>query len=615
MKNIKFLRGLIPFLILIMVLPLFGASDEKKKDNQPPPPPKKAATPRPATPPHHATPPPTHTVPPAHNTELKPAGTSGTKPNIHTGGTPTNVRNPGTYPPTGTVGTKPNIHTGGTPTNVRNPSTYPPTGTTGTNPNIHPGGTGSNIRTPSTNPAVRTTGVNPNIHPGGTGSNIRTPGTNPAVRTTGVNPNIHTTGAYPNIHTPGTAQPTHIVTTRTGGKLEVTPNGRPTHFVGSAGQEARFSPAGKISQIHDPRRGMTIEHGYRSGERRIVTEQNGRRLVSEGPNRGYLERPYVNRYGRTYYQRTYWDHGHSYVYVYRDHYYYGAHYPYYVPAYYYHPVFYGWVYNPWPAPVHFYWGWNVQPWYGYYGPYFAPAPVYLTASLWLTDFLLAENLKAAYEARKAAEARNQAAPPPEGETAAAVPLSPEVKEAIQAEVQRQLAAERAAADHPAAPSPAPATGGTEGPPAALDPKQRLFVVSSDLDVITTDGQECGLSGGDVITRIDDTPDADGKVRVSVLSSKPNDCAVGSMPKVAAGDLQEMHNNFREQLDSGLKTLASNQGKSGLPPAPDAATSPGEVAAPPPDSSVDRSLQEQQSEAAQVESEVQQQVQTGPPTDQ
>ena len=73
------------------------------------------------------------------------------------------------------------------------------------------------------------------------------------------------------------------------------------------------------------------------------------------------------------------------------------------------PSYYGWAYNPWAAPVAYGWGWGGSPWYGYYGYYFAPAPVYATPSLWITDYLLAANLQAAYDARATAKANAAAA--------------------------------------------------------------------------------------------------------------------------------------------------------------------------------------------------------------
>ncbi len=176
-------------------------------------------------------------------------------------------------------------------------------------------------------------------------------------------------------------------------------------------------------------------------------------------------------------------------------------------------------------------------------------------------------------------------------------------------MQRQLEEERAAAQSPQANPPA-APVGNQTPPAALDPTWSVFVVSSNLGVGTDDGKECELTPGDVIDRIDDTPSADNKVHVRVTSSKQNDCRVGLKPAVAVEDLQEMHNSFREQLDSGLKTLAENSGKGGLPKAPDTQTTPGEVPPPAPDGNVDAKLADQQKEATQAEAQVQQEVQSG-----
>jgi hypothetical protein len=408
---------------------------------------------------------------------------------------------------------------------------------------------------------------------------------------------------------------THFRKTSGGGSAEFDRNNKPKHFVGSAGQEARFDSKGKIAELRDPKRhNMVIKPGLRPGDRRILTERNGMRLVSMGPHRGYLQRRYPGRDGRIYYQRTYWVGGHAYARIYRDHFYPGVHYYDYVPIHYYHPEFYRWAYYRWRVPAHYRWAWYGAPWYRYYGPYFVPAPEYPSAPLWLTDFLLAENLRLAYEAAQNQQQAMQA-PPPYGGGPAAGQLTPAVKAAIEAEVERQLQAEQAEAQNgvpssssPAARNQTPLGASQETPPAPLDPHQHLFVVSSDLTVTTTEGQECELTGGDVIFRSDPKLDQDGKVRVTVMSSKQNDCPVDSDLKVEANDLQEMHNSFREQLDAGLDKLASDQGKGGLPVAPDSGTSPG-VANPTPDQGVGRKLQEQQKQADDAEAEVQREVQT------
>jgi len=375
---------------------------------------------------------------------------------------------------------------------------------------------------------------------------------------------------------------------------------------------------------------MRIDHGLH-GERRVVTERNGRRIVTMGHGRGYSERAYFNRGGRAYYQRTYYYGGHRYAYAYRGYYYHGYRYYGYAPAYYYHPVYYGWAYNPWPAPVAYSWGWTANPWYGSYGYYYAPYPVYPAAPFWLTDYMMGAQLQAAYEAGLAA--RGELNPPSlvaspdlvaglfSGDLlvssnlqlvygaamyagaagAASQPqVSKEVKDALAEEVKQQIAADKAAAANPNQ----SAAGGDEVPP-ALSPNFRYFIVASDVDITPDSGQECQLTQGDVIYRASDQPDADNNVDVVVKSSKKDDCALGTKGALDANDVQEMYNQFRLSLEAGLKSLAENSGKNGLPTAPDTATTAGEVPAPTPDNNVDSDLQQQQKEADDLETDVKQ----------
>lgn len=365
------------------------------------------------------------------------------------------------------------------------------------------------------------------------------------------------------------------------------------------GTTARFGATGRIQSIHTPN-GTTITRTA-GGQRTVISTHNGRTLVNTGPGRGYVERPYLTRGGRAYYQRTYVVGGRRYAYAYARFSYHGVFYFGYAPAFYFRPVFYGWAFNPWFAPVYYHWGWFGAPWYAPYGYYFAPAPYYPIASLWLTDYLLAQDLQAAYEAGAANAAAATAANNAPPQTAQDAVLTPEIKQAIAEEVKRQLEAERNASANPGQPV-APTT---EQAPAALDPAVRVFVVSNAIDV-TAGSQGCSLTAGDIITRIDDTPDANQNVSVLVTTSKKKDCPSGQKVAVSVQDLQEMHNQFRQQIDSGLKTLADNQGKNGLPAAPDTHTSAGEVPAPSPDD-VQAELQKQQADAKQTETEVKQQV--------
>jgi hypothetical protein len=203
------------------------------------------------------------------------------------------------------------------------------------------------------------------------------------------------------------------------------------------------------------------------------------------------------------------------------------------------------------------------------------------------------------------DSANNSAP---ADNSGSVALSPEVKAAIAEEVKAQLAAEQAAAAQPAssggqpAATQASATPAADEVPPALDPARRTFVVASDLAVVG-DGQECQLTAGDVITRITDTPDDDNKVTVSVSAGKKADCGAGKQVAVSVDDLQEMQNHFQEQLDSGMKDLASKQWTGGLPKAPDTSTVASDVPPPPPDTSAEKTLQDQQAAADQTEAQV------------
>jgi hypothetical protein len=177
-------------------------------------------------------------------------------------------------------------------------------------------------------------------------------------------------------------------------------------------------------------------------------------------------------------------------------------------------------------------------------------------------------------------------------------LPDDVKKAISEEMKAEIAAEKEAS----ASGQKDAKPGAEEVPAALDPKIRYFVVATEEDVTTSDGDECTLTGGDVVYRTEDKPDDDNMVDTTVKSSKKGGCAVGATVGISTDDLQEMHNQLRIQMDAGLKELASKQGKNGLPAAPDTKTQAGEVPPPEPDKSVNSDLEQQQKEADQVEAE-------------
>jgi hypothetical protein len=403
-----------------------------------------------------------------------------------------------------------------------------------------------------------------------------------------------------------------------------TPPGRTVSLRG--GGTASIRPNGQIRSIN--RNGMQISRGIH-GNRTVVSERNGARIVTVGHGGGYVQRAYVTRGGVSYVSRTYYVHGAYHVGVYRS-YYWGGH-PYYGwrPGFYWHPGFYAWGWHPWGAPLYWgvgLWGWGGAPWWGYYSGWWNPYPYYAGPAYWLTDYLIASQLQAAYQARQDAQADAMAADAQAGTdqgdgdgggggpapaASSGVTLTPEVKEAIAAEVKAQLQAQAAqapggdASGGGSAPAPAPASANGQVPP-ALDPAQRTFVVDSDLTVVSN-GQECGLTAGDVLTRLTDAPDSDQTVSASVSASKKADCGAGQTVAVKVDDLQEMYNHFQEQLNNGMSEMAKKQGTNGMPKAPDTGTTPSDVPPPQPDTSAAQTLQQQQQQADQTEAQVKQEA--------
>jgi hypothetical protein len=332
---------------------------------------------------------------------------------------------------------------------------------------------------------------------------------------------------------------------------------------------------------------MTINRG--SHQREVVTVRpGGVRIVGYGAHRGFVE----NRLRPGYISRTYVARGRSYARVYREYRYRGVVYYRYVPGVYYGPAFYGWVSRPW-APVPYFWGSGITaPWFGFYAGYFAPYPAYTSPDLWLTDYLLAENLRLAYEDQQGGDREQSQSGQP-------ATLSPETKAQIAEEVRRELAAEKTDAAQQASPNPqlAPAT---ESLPAAFG--EKYFVVSSSLDV-SASGRECALTPGDVIRRTGNDV-TEGRVAVKVVGSKPGDCPADFPTSVDLAALEEMHNQFREQIDSGLNLLAENQAR-GLPNVQNAGGRHVPEGTAPPVADAEAQLNAQETEAGKLEAQVQQ----------
>ncbi|MGH9500592.1 MAG: hypothetical protein ACRD3L_15730 [Terriglobales bacterium] len=358
---------------------------------------------------------------------------------------------------------------------------------------------------------------------------------------------------------------------------------------------------GRISDVHDARRGMNVHHGIYGNTRVVVVRADHSRVFAERGRPGYVQRGYVYR-GHEYSRRTYYYHGRAYDRYYRGYPYRGVYINVYAPYRYYPVGFYGWAYNPWYHPIVYSWGWGAAPWYGYYGGYFSPYPSYPTAAFWLTDYIISTELAAAYQAHQEAQIDM------DREAAGAAPLTPEVKQMIADEVKNQIALENSEAQQNARnQEPDPASSGIAR--MLSDGKTHVFVAGSALDVVNADGNECALSDGDALELATPPPPDATSADLVVLSSKGGrECRKSDTVAISLGDLQDMQNHMRETIDQGLQELQSKQGTGGLPAAPPSArAAPVEAPiaqdAPPPDSNGAAEVNQELADAGQAEKDV------------
>ncbi len=366
--------------------------------------------------------------------------------------------------------------------------------------------------------------------------------------------------------------------------------------------------------------GHHLERGLHGGRTSMHDRGHGERVFA-GRHGGYVQHSYGRFGGRSFYSRTYWHGGFAHVGLYRGYFWGGRAYYGWYPGFFFAPAFYGWGFQPWGVPVVWgvsAWGWG-GPWWGFYGGWFTPYPVYAAPYFWLTDYLIAANLQAAYAAAHPAPAdaaadastdtasTDTASTDSTDTTATAttnVTLTPEVKQAIAEEVKAQLAAQQAQAAKggDTAGAAATTTAKDDTPPAALDPAKRTFVVDTDVTAVNN-GVECSLTSGDVVTRLTDTADADNNVNASVSATKKGDCASGATVAVKVDDLQEMYNHFEEQLQDGMKDMAKKQGTNGMPKAPDTSTKAGDVPEPKADPDAAKDIKAENADADKVEADV------------
>jgi hypothetical protein len=187
-------------------------------------------------------------------------------------------------------------------------------------------------------------------------------------------------------------------------------------------------------------------------------------------------------------------------------------------------------------------------------------------------------------------------------------MTPDVKQQIADEVRNQLALENQEAQLNT--QQQDADPGSSGIARMLtDNRPHVFVAGSSLDLVDANGQECGISDGDVLS-LPSSPAADATaVDLVVLSSKGGqECQKSSTVTVQLTDLQEMQNHMRETIDQGLQELQAKQGKGGLPVAPPSAQAqptPAAYAAiaPPADPNAGAEIQQESQQGAQAEQEV------------
>jgi hypothetical protein len=415
---------------------------------------------------------------------------------------------------------------------------------------------------------------------------------------------------------PGATSPGGRVSTPAGGKTfgstaggkggMAAPKGSKTVQTRSGGTVTKRAD-GHVATVRDPKRGMEV-HRNLSGNRRVVVERSDHsRIVAERGGRGYVQRPYMF-HGHEYARRSYYYNGRYYNRYYGRYYYHGAWMNPYYPGYYYGPAFYGWAYNPWAVPVAYGWGWGGNPWFGYYGAYFTPYPVYASPALWLTDYFIAQSLQAAYQAQvaQAAAMSNPA------------PLTPETKQLIADEVRSQIALENSESKT-AGQGAEPDAASSSIQRSLTDGKQHVFVAGHDLDVVDAGGTECALSEGDAVQLTGQTaPDAQAATLAVLASKGGKECPRGDTVQIALTDLQDMQNHMRETIDAGMQELQKKQGQGGLPAAPAAAkAAPVESAMasaappPPPESEVKAEINQQSQEADKVEAEANGGAASGP----
>lgn len=162
-------------------------------------------------------------------------------------------------------------------------------------------------------------------------------------------------------------------------------NTHPSPMYGHSGNirpEQRLSGGRSVLETTRTMPGGGSIHAVRYG--------NGLTGIVEHPIKpGYSSRTYVQGgrvlYARVYRQDTFQRYGHAFSYQRL------------VPAMAFSAAYCEWAARPWSAPVSYRWRWDAEPWHRAYGNSFTPYSNYTSLDEWLTDYVISQSFRNAYE--------------------------------------------------------------------------------------------------------------------------------------------------------------------------------------------------------------------------
>jgi hypothetical protein len=206
----------------------------------------------------------------------------------------------------------------------------------------------------------------------------------------------------------------------------------------------------------------------------------------------------------------------------------------YYPFGFYSPFYYGFR-----SRFYFGWGWGGFPWFNYYGYYYQPYPYYNEPCDWLFDNMMGTILADRYDAEQAEADVDTSDPVVQADQ---VVLGTDVKAQVQSQVKAEIDAR--------------SKQSTIAFEEKMKDSKHIFVVSEDLNVPAgSDGSQCELATGDMIKF--STINGDGSMAATVVSSKVQDCRIGTTVSLSAENLMSFENDFNRQLDESLIAMKNN----------------------------------------------------------